>query len=203
MRTKSITIKTRMLLLSLMLSLISLLPTTPSTLAVTTEALISYRSGEEVAPDLSQRYVVFLGGINSASSEGDNPLNGNFKEIRDKIRDLGVPHSHFVYFSYSAQYHSQIGDLYCSGWGTSGCSTTTLGDLSVLNLSPVYTGNDTKIAINLQSDVLDWLLGQIVKRDPNAQIDLVGSVWVVLWPRIGDHTWVVHPRFEIIFIRSY
>ena len=43
-----------------------------------------------------------------------------------------------------------------------------------LFLTPVYMKADTRLAINLQADTLEWLISQIVKKDPAAQIDLVG-----------------------------
>lgn len=120
---------------------------------------------------LSQRYVVLLNGIRS-SSDGSAPLGNSFEKIQTGLREIGV--NRFVYFSYSAAWHMQVGDLYCSGWGEAGCSRKTLGDLSALDLNPVYSVEHTKLPPDRQAEVLNWLLTQIVKADPSAQIDLVG-----------------------------
>jgi len=123
------------------------------------------------ATALSQRYVVLLNGIRS-SSDGATPLQNSFESIQKGLREIGV--NRFVYFSYSAAWHMQVGDLYCSGWGDNGCSRTVLGDLSSLDQIPLYEVSHTQLPPDQQAKALDWLLGQIVKADPSAQIDLVG-----------------------------
>ncbi len=140
--------------------------------------------------DLDHHYVVFLDGINSFS-EAASPLNGDFRPIEDALRDLGI--AKFVYFSYGAASRLQMGDLACDGW-FEGCATTTLGDLAALDLAPIYTSDDTKLDVDLQAQMLNWLLGEVVERDPSAQIDLVGyslggivaSRWASRWALMGD-----------------
>jgi pimeloyl-ACP methyl ester carboxylesterase len=133
---------------------------------------------------LSHRYVVFLAGANSFSPGVDSsPLDNRFKYIEDHLRGVGI--SKFTYFSYGAAARLRVGDLYCSGWGPNACSRTILGDLVSLDLTPIYTQDDTKLPIDLQADALDWFLDQIVQRDPLAKIDLVsyslGGVIASYW----------------------
>jgi hypothetical protein len=53
-------------------------------------------------------------------------------------------------------------------------SCTDSDDLTELSLPPIYSSSDTHIKIDQQAPVLEWLIGQIIKRDPAADINLVG-----------------------------
>ena len=137
------------------------------------------------ANDLSQRYVILLDGIQT-SAPGDNGENVFLQKdfgfiIKNDnhtgLVDIGLSPSRLVYFSYKAA-HYQASGLYCLGWGFNGCSTTTLGDLSSLNLSPIYEVEHTRLPIDQHAAALDWLIKQIIRREAErggkAQIDLVG-----------------------------
>lgn len=162
--------------------------------------------------DLSHRYVVFVDGIGSSSSASTTPcstmpanpdsntnicLNNDFADVRANLLSSypSLTPSHVVYFSYGGldtQYFCQAwgGAGACSGTGTSNPGSE---DLSNLTLSPAYTSDKTKVAPSLQSAVLEWLLGQIVKRDPSASIDLVtyslggvvSSYWTAYFAQTG------------------
>jgi pimeloyl-ACP methyl ester carboxylesterase len=126
------------------------------------------------------KYIVFLGGINSHSptQTGDSSsVKESFKDIRRELEQSAVG-SHFVYFSYGAANDQQLSIFYCNGWGADACTGgkdfSDIGDLKDLERTPVYTKKDTRKPIDQQVDVLEWLRGQIVQRDQNAQIDLVG-----------------------------
>ena len=119
--------------------------------------------------NLSHRYVVFVDGINSSSAVSD--LFTDFGTIQQRLQNFGFETGHFAYFSYGAANKYPNRGQYCSAWAN-GC--TSSGDLVVLFSSPTYAPNDTHLSIEWQIDVLDWLLGQIIQRDPLAQIDIVG-----------------------------
>jgi hypothetical protein len=127
-------------------------------------------SGTPVSAEPSHRYVVFLSGINSSSFT----LDRDFGLIKSQLQqDLGI--SNFVYFSYSAA-HFHRSDWYCLAWGgPSACTSQHAGgDLVSLEVLPMYSSSATHLSLKDQADVLDWLLRQIMKRDPLAEIDLVG-----------------------------
>ena len=138
-----------------------------------------------------ERYLVFISGVNSTST-GEPPLNGDFEYISSQLSLNGI--NNFIYFSYAAAANYIIGDLYCTGW-ENGCSPTgDLGDLSSLYLSPIYDSEDTHLQISLQADALDWLIGQIVKKDPYAQIDIIGfSLGGILASYWGSHNGIASP----------
>lgn len=171
--------------------------------------------------DLSHRYVVFVDGIGISSSASTTPcsslpanpdsntnicLNNDFADIRATLLSSSpsLSPSHVVYFSYGAldtQY-------FCQAWGPAACSGTGNGNpgsenLSNLPLSPAYSPSQTKIAPSLQSAVLEWLLGQIIKRDPSASIDIIGyslggivaSYWAV--------TFAPYPVGDIPVLKTY
>ena len=119
--------------------------------------------------DLAARYVILLDGINSSASADTPPLDADYGFIEARLREAGL--SRFVYFSYSALQHGA--GAYCLGWGPLGCAPGT-SNLGSLSRGPVYESADTHQAIDQQAAVLDWLIGQVVQRDPTAQIDLVG-----------------------------
>lgn len=134
-------------------------------------------SAQQTPPiaESGQHYIIFLHGITSSSSEAGPPLNGDFKNIEDRLRGKGI--SNFVYFSYAAATAIDRGELMCAGWGSKGCAGgpgATLGDLASLNLSPKYEAEDTKVDIDRQAEALEWLIGQIVQRDQEAKIDIIG-----------------------------
>lgn len=134
---------------------------------------------------VSKHYVLFLNGINSVATD-EEPLNGTFDVIQSHLADqLNI--ERFVYFSYSAARYHEEGGFYCQGWGagggvlTGGCETyistepvEPSDNLAVLSAWPEYEESDTHLSLHLQAEALDWLLGQIVSRDPNARIHLVG-----------------------------
>lgn len=127
--------------------------------------------------DLSHRYIIFLDGVNTSApgNNGENVfLQKTFGSIIDKLGGIGLSPSRFIYFSYSAANYS-LQSQYCSGW-KDGCSTTSGGDLTSLNLSPIYVEKDTHLPIIQQSWVLEWLINQILieDKDPSVQIDLIG-----------------------------
>jgi len=138
------------------------------------------RPSAESEPTLSpaqssteHRYVLFLDGITSHSSLVEPFVQQKFSQIEQHLRDsVGI--SNYVYFSYGAAAGMENGDLYCGGWGPASCSETSLGELSSLSLTPVYNREDTTLSVDLQAEALDWLLGQVVLHDPQAQIDLIG-----------------------------
>ncbi len=92
--------------------------------------------------------------------------------------------------SYGSAWEQQTGGLYCAGW-QNGCATTRLGDLAALDLDPVYSSDKTQLSLDLQADALNWLLGQLVQRNPQARFVLVGyslgglvaSYWVARSPQ--------------------
>lgn len=115
--------------------------------------------------DYDHRYVVFLNGIRTSSRE-DRPLDGAFDAIEHGLRELGV--SHFVYFSYSAaRYPAE-----CLGWAVGLECLSQVTDPTAMR--PVYEEADTKLPVDQQAEVLDWLLNRIVAFDGEARIDLVG-----------------------------
>ena len=72
--------------------------------------------------------------------------------------------------------------------------TGDLGDLSELYLPPIYDSGDTHLPISDQADALEWLIGQIVKKEPTAQIDLIGfSLGGILASYWGSHEGVTSP----------
>ena len=76
-------------------------------------------------------------------------------------------------FSYHAAVALGRGELYCAGWGNAGCSTGN-GNLPSLYLPPIYDPSDTQISLDPQANAMNYLVGQIIRVDPNAQIDIVG-----------------------------
>lgn len=128
--------------------------------------LFSIPQKVKTQPTFSNRYIILIDGVNSFSS-GSSPLNGDFEFIENQLIKKGVSNSNIVYFSYSAK----TKDKYCLGWKDA-CSTT--GDLSYLYLFPVYSKGDTHLKISDQARVLEWVVEQIVKKDSNAQIDIIG-----------------------------
>jgi len=121
--------------------------------------------------DFEHRYVIFLDGINSsASSDDEKPLQNRFGIIQEELERRGL--SKFVYFSYSAA--SYRNTRFCEGWGPNGCVPGSFGELSSLHLYPEYAEEDTELSIDLQAAALNWLIGEIVRIDPQAEIDLVG-----------------------------
>ena len=125
------------------------------------------------AGELSNRYVIFLDGINSSSPPDDGA--GGFQPIRDKLSAEGI--NRFVYFSYSATHHkAEMPVGYCRGWGDDNCSSDGQNSQRLVDLyrRPVYSGDDTHLSVTDQADVLDWLIGQIVSRDATAEISLIG-----------------------------
>ena len=154
-----------------------------SCLALFATSLLTYSARPAAAQteDFSHRYVLFLGGVNSTSSSEGEPINGDFSVIKAKLEDQGFNEDNFVYFSYGAAYGSQ----YCLGWAypldtpAKPCKDLSPGsqsqpDLNELTINPLYTEEATHLPIEQQSQALDWLIGQIVRVDPSAQIDLVG-----------------------------
>lgn len=87
-----------------------------------------------VPNDPPHRYVVLLDGIRSEGSK----VYDDFATIRSAIQGNVPGLAQIVYFSYGAAWFKRSGDSYCSGWGYYGCSATSLGDLSLLGLVPVY-----------------------------------------------------------------
>jgi pimeloyl-ACP methyl ester carboxylesterase len=153
-------------------------------------------------PQLSQRYIVFLDGINSSSNPSGNCatdakttttcLNNDFGTIKhDLISQLGrygMSRSHFVYFSYSSvSGNAERNIRYCDAWRS--CKN---GNLRNLTASPVYVSGDTHLAIYGQTSALDWLLRQIVAQHVRAQIDVVGyslgGVVASYWAATHDRT---------------
>jgi pimeloyl-ACP methyl ester carboxylesterase len=134
---------------------------------------------------VSEHYVLFLNGINSFATS-EEPLDGKFDVIQQELADeLNI--ERFVYFSYSAARYHEEGGFYCQGWGaggglvTGGCETyigtehvVPSDNLAVLSAWPEYEESDTHLSLHLQAEALDWLVGQIVSRDPNSRIHLVG-----------------------------
>lgn len=123
--------------------------------------------------DFSHRYIILLDGINSFSS-GTSPLNGDFEFFENKLIEIGMANSNIVYFSYGAAAGYQVGDLYCVGWKDGCSSEVELGDLSYLYLFPNYDLEDTHLPISMQAKTLEWLIGQVIKKDAVAEIDLIG-----------------------------
>ncbi len=167
---------------------------------------------------VSKHYVLFLAGVNSSSTD-EEPLNGDFSDIQDHLADQ-LNMDRFVYFSYSAARHYQEDGLYCLGWGsgggliTGGCETyigtgpvEPADNLAVLSAWPEYDESDTHLSLHLQAEALDWLLGQIVSHDENAQIHLVGySLGGILASHWAAHhgqseTWKQHVS-SIVIIES-
>ena len=101
--------------------------------------------------------------------------------------------SRFVYFSYSAAGDGPAGFdrpglFYCTGWGIAACDgsggrTPDSGDLVSIFSLPAYSEHDTEQSVDRQVAVLDWLLGQVIRTDPDAQIDIIG--FSLRWRR-GD-----------------
>lgn len=117
----------------------------------------------------AHRYVVLLNGITTKSDQS-NPFNGDFNKLVEGLQKSGV--SRFVYFSYSAANHYPNRGMYCLGWAVGlDCFS---GNTDPTTMKAVYTPDDTKLPIDHQADVLDWLLNRIVAFDPEAKIDLVG-----------------------------
>lgn len=116
--------------------------------------------------DFSHRYVILLDGVNSSSS-GTAPLGGDFEFIESRLIQEGIPNENIVYFSYSAT----AKDNFCLGW-KDGCTADM--DLSYLYLFPVYGKPDTHLKITHQAETLKWLIGQVIKKDLAARIDIIG-----------------------------
>lgn len=125
--------------------------------------------------EFEHRHVIFLNGINSQSSDPAHPLEDNFKNIEGALREKGL--NKIVYFSYAAATAGSRAELMCAAWVDPACHIgpgQQAGDLASLYLSPVYSVEDTKVDIDKQADALEWLVGQIVKQDAEAEIDLLG-----------------------------
>lgn len=118
--------------------------------------------------NVPQRYVILAAGINSSTGSIDSDLG----DIREDLRTaFGV--NHFVNFSYHAAVALQRGELYCIGWGSVGCSRGD-GNLPSLDLRAIYDASDTQISIDKQADAMNYLVGQIVRQNPSANIDIIG-----------------------------
>jgi len=154
--------------------------------------------------NFEHRYVLFLQGITSKSSQSGPPLSGDFQNIEDHLRDQGF--YQFVYFSYAAATSYQRGELMCRGWGDASCTSdpnADLGDLASLFLSPEYEDADTKISVDRQADALDWLIGQIIKQDPLAIIDIIGfSLGGIIATHWGSRTAgsIYYPNMQALVI---
>lgn len=167
-------------------------------------------SVEPLSADTSHNYIVFLAGINSHSSVDDPSVEREFSYIQSRLTEPPNGWAGFVYFSYGAVSAHQRGELYCAGWGPDGCSTTRLGNLSSLTLTPIYISDDTHLSIIDQAAVLDWLLRQIIEHDPLAVIDLVGyslggivaSQWVASAAEKGTQTDFYNYIHSIVLIES-
>ena len=136
-----------------------------------TKQVQAHQSSPLVQNEFEHRYVIFLNGINSKSSEnGKYPLDGKFVKLQKELEKRGM--INFVYFSYSGV--SLSNPRFCDGWGKDGCAEGTFGQLSSLELSPEYSESDTHLSVDSQADTLDWLIGEIVRVDPDAEIYLIG-----------------------------
>lgn len=122
-------------------------------------------SGPELQAALSDRYIIFIDGVDSHNL-GATPLK-HFEFIKNKLIKAGIANKHFVYFSYSATAKTN----YCLGWKD---ACTPAQDLSYVNLFPIYGVIHTHLKITHQAETLKWLIGQIVKKDPSAKIDIIG-----------------------------
>jgi len=202
------------LILAFILSLTGSWSTTPDT--ITTGNGVEFKpslafAAQPPANDLSHRWIIFLGGINSSSSE-DSPIDGAFDTIEESLEDFIDPEQ-FVYFSYSAMNNwPDFVPIRCGGWGVvdgttvSNCDTSL--DLIELHDNPVYTDDDTHQPIVEQANTLNWLIDQIGRRDPEAQIDLIsfslGGIIASYWAAddeniISSHRDKIH---SIVLINS-
>jgi hypothetical protein len=126
------------------------------------------------ADEPAHRYLVYLPG---ATSDGALALS-DFSAIDQSLRQpgpdsVGEPLAASVYFSYAAASAAAANAPRCVGWGLEACDPD--GNLVSLSLPPVYAVQDTRAsAPDDHAATLGWLLGQIVRQDPQARIDLVG-----------------------------
>lgn len=137
---------------------------------------VVYNVRPPLLPISKKKVVVFLGGINSHSPtqiDDSEPVIENFSKIRRKLEESRRV-APVVYFSYSAARDDLLSIFYCNGWGSDGCSGGQVGDLRDLGLAPVYSDDDTHRPVDQHADVLEWLIDQIVKREPLAEIELIG-----------------------------
>lgn len=116
-------------------------------------------------------YIVYLGGLNSTGRTSVQNLAAISSAVQRGLKGTVNPS---VYFSYGAAAREQgVGGRYCAGWGQITCTPT--GDLESIFRDPEYNQGDTKnFSLDRHAEALNWLLGQVVRHDPLAQVDLVG-----------------------------
>jgi alpha-tubulin suppressor-like RCC1 family protein len=115
--------------------------------------------------DPNHHVVLFLNGINSTGEA----TAADFGNIRQRLIAQGLTDDNFSYFSYSAA-RPGVTDQ-CQAWDQ---QCTPEGALSTLSATPVYDSADTHLDLTRQAAVLDWLVNQLVQRDPMVRIDFVG-----------------------------
>ena len=123
----------------------------------------------------NSRYVVFLDGINSESNLSERQVEQNFRYISSALTNARV--ENFIYFSYlqpELLEEHPFDTPYCELWGPDGCNSNL--DLGTRFSTPIYTSDATKWRIDLNVEVLDWLLTEIVDNSgcPSTRVDLIG-----------------------------